>query len=283
MSYQQYSPTGFRVLPPVVKNILIINVILFIATISLSKSMRIDLNDILGLHYFGASKFQPYQVITYMFMHGGISHIFFNMFAVWMFGNALENIWGPKRFLLFYLVTGVGAAITHYVIMYFFTISPVLDHINLFLANPTLPGFNEFINSGDFTLVSSEVQNRINELLPQYNYLLRSDPDKALQSAVDFMIFYRSEFLNAPVVIGASGAVFGILLAFGMIFPNTLIYLYFAIPIKAKWFVIIYGAIELYAGITNKGSDVAHFAHLGGMLFGFILIWIWRKRTRYFQ
>ncbi|MHC1707287.1 MAG: rhomboid family intramembrane serine protease [Bacteroidales bacterium] len=270
-------------MPPVVKNILIINIILFIATISLSKSMRIDLTDILGLHYFGASKFQPYQAITYMFMHGGLSHIFFNMFAVWMFGNALESVWGPKRFLLFYLITGVGAAITHYIIMYFFEISPVLEQINLFLANPSLTGFTDFVNSAHFSAVSVEVQNRFNELLPQYNYQLQSDPDKALQSAIDFMLFYRAEFLNAPVVIGASGAVFGILLAFGMMFPNSLIYLYFAIPIKAKWFVMIYGAIELYAGITNKGSNVAHFAHLGGMLFGFILIWYWRKRTRYFQ
>ncbi len=168
MSYEQYSPSGFRVLPPVVKNILIINIILFVATISLSKSMRIDLTDILGLHYFGSGKFQPYQIISYMFMHGSISHIFFNMFAVWMFGNALENVWGPKRFLLYYLVTGIGAAITHYFVMYFVDITPVLEPINTFLANPSLAGFSDFINSNNFSIISVEVQNRFNESAP-YN------------------------------------------------------------------------------------------------------------------
>lgn len=283
MSFQQHSPQGFRLLPPVVKNILIINVIFFLATFTLEKSMNMDLVELFGLHYFSASLFQPYQLITYMFMHGGFSHIFFNMFAVWMFGSALENVWGPKRFLIYYLVTGIGAAMVHYAIMYFFELGPVLQHINLFLANPTLSGFNEFVNSGHFSVVSYGLQERFNEFIPEYNQLLATDSDKALQSAIDFMLFYKNEFLNAPVVIGASGAVFGILLAFGMLFPNSLIYIYFAIPVKAKWFVIIYGAVELYAGITDSASNVAHFAHLGGMVFGFFLILYWRKRTRFFQ
>lgn len=282
----QFRSPGSRLLPPLVKNILIINVILFIATVTLFKSQRLDLVDILGLHYFGGSKFMPYQIITYMFMHdvGSFTHIFFNMFAVWMFGSTLENTWGPKKFLLYYMVTGIGAALTHYIIMYFFDIAPVLEHINLFLQDPSLAGFNAFVNSSHFTAVSAEVQARFNELSPQYNLLIQSDPDAALQSAVDFMLFYRTEFLNAPVVIGASGAVFGILLAFGVLFPNQVLYFFpIPIPIKAKWVVILYGAFELYAGISRTGSNVAHFAHLGGMLFGFLLILYWRKRTRYFQ
>ncbi len=283
MSYQQHSPQNFRVLPPVVKNILIINVIFFLATLALGKSMNIDLVEKLGLHYFGANAFEPYQIITYMFMHGGFAHIFFNMFAVWMFGNALENIWGGKRFLVYYLVTGVGAAICHYCIMYFVDIAPHLQTINQFLANPNLDSFNGFVNSAQFSIVSNDLKNYYQEFVPQYNHLISSDPDMALQKAVDFMVYYKSEFLNAPVVIGASGAVFGILLAFGMLFPNSLIYIYFAFPIKAKWFVIIYGALELYAGITNEGSNVAHFAHLGGMVFGFFLIRLWHRKPKYFQ
>ena len=278
MSSEQYSPMGFRLLPPVVKNILIINFLFFLATISLGTAFNIDLVDKLGLHFITAPNFQPYQFITYMFMHGGFSHVFFNMFAVWMFGYALENYWGPKRFLTYFLVTGIGAALVHYAIMYYWEISPVVNHINAFLAEPDLTKFKLFVNSPDFKLVSVEVQNRFNEFSNAYNSTVISNPDKALQLAIDFMVYYKQAFVSAPVVVGASGAVFGILLAFGMLFPDTLIFLYFFIPIKAKWFVIIYGLIELYAGITNKGSDVAHFAHLGGMLFGFILIKLWQRK-----
>jgi membrane associated rhomboid family serine protease len=278
MSSQQYSPMGFKLLPPVVKNILIINFLFFLATISLGQAFNIDLVDKLGLHFITSSSFKPYQFITYMFMHGGFSHVFFNMFAVWMFGYALENYWGPKRFLTYFLVTGIGAALVHYAIMYYWEISPVLTNINAFLSEPDLTKFKVFINSPDFRVVSVEVQNRFNEFSTAYNTLVLSDPDKALQLAIDFMVFYKQAFVSAPVVVGASGAVFGILLAFGMLFPNTLIFLYFFIPIKAKWFVVIYGLIELYTGITDKGSNVAHFAHLGGMLFGFILIKLWQRK-----
>ncbi|HRY33830.1 MAG TPA: rhomboid family intramembrane serine protease [Bacteroidales bacterium] len=283
MSFQQHSPQHFRVLPPVVKNILIINVIFFLATLALGKSMNIDLVKILGLHYFGASAFEPYQIITYMFMHGGFTHILFNMFAVWMFGNALEHVWGGKRFLIYYLVTGVGAAICHYLIMYFVDLAPSLQTINQFLANPNPDSFNAFVNSSQDSIVPDKLRDYLKNFLSQYNQLISTDPDMALQNAVDFMVHYKREFLNAPVMIGASGAVFGILLAFGMLFPNSLIYIYFAFPIKAKWFVIIYGALELYAGITNEGSNVAHFAHLGGMVFGFFLIRLWHRKPKYFQ
>jgi len=281
MNGQQYSPMGFRLLPPVVKNILIINFLFFLATISFDTAFNIDLADYLGLHYPAARDFQPFQFITYMFMHGGFSHIFFNMFAVWMFGYALENYWGGKRFLIYYLVTGIGAALIHYLVMYFFEIGPVTKAVNVFLNDPTIPGFMNFINSPDFQIPTAEVQARYMEFTSTFNQLVRVDQDAALQEAVDFALFYRGEFLNGPVVVGASGAVFGILLAFGMMFPNALIFLYFFIPIKAKYFVMIYGALELYAGITDKGSNVAHFAHLGGMIFGFILIKIWKRKQTY--
>lgn len=212
-----YQISGFSYLPPVVKNLLIINGLFFLADLTLS-ARGIDLAKYLGLHYYSAENFYPFQYITYMFMHGSFSHLFFNMFALWMFGYALENYWGSKRFLFYYLVTGIGAGMIQ-------TLAMTWDIHNLGMSNPAL------------------VQ----------------------------------AFINNSVTIGASGAVFGILLAFGMIFPNTLIYIYFLFPLKAKWFVLIYGLIELFAGIADSGGNIAHFAHLGGMLFGIILILYWKK------
>ena len=275
-SEQQYRPRGFRMLPPVVKNLLIINVLFFLATIALSKN--IDLTDILGLHYFASEKFKPFQLITYMFMHGGFSHVFFNMFALWMFGYVLENVWGPKRFLIYFLVTGIGAALIHYIIFYLFDASPVLSAINNFTADPSIENLRTFLDNPEyFRRISYDIQNNYEVFVQKYNSLIYTDQGQALQLGINFVEQYRIDFLNAPVVIGASGAVFGILLAFGMMFPNSLIYIYFAIPIKAKYFVMIYGAIELYLGFSDSTSNVAHFAHLGGMIFGFFLIKYWKK------
>lgn len=270
---EQFRPTGFRILPPVVKNLLIINGLFFLATIATGTKFGFDLKDILGLHYFAADKFKPYQIITYMFMHGGFAHVFFNMFALWMFGNALENIWGPRRFLTYYIITGIGAAITHYVVFYF-EISPVLDAINGYLNNPSPEKLTTFINSGYFGITPESKSH----FMMTFQNLLQSNPTKAIQFSIDTISQYKIDFLNAPNVIGASGAVFGILLAFGMIFPNSVIYIYFAIPIKAKYFVILYGAIELFSGVFNTGSNVAHFAHLGGMVFGYFLLLLWKRR-----
>jgi len=278
-SDQQFRPRGFRILPPIVKNLLIINGLFFLATIAFSSSF--DLADILGLHYFASEKFKPYQIITYMFMHGSFTHILFNMFALWMFGNVLENSWGPKRFLVYYLITGIGASMIHYLVYYFVDARPVMATIDQFLALPTVEGLRSVLDNPDiFKVVSHDIQNNFEAFRMQYNDLIYSNPQQALQLGVDFVEQYRIDFLNAPVVIGASGAVFGILLAFGMLFPNSLIYIYFAIPIKAKYFVIVYGALELYMGFSDSGSNVAHFAHLGGMIFGFLLIQYWKKRSR---
>lgn len=222
-----FRPSGFSVLPTVVKNLVIINVLFFLATIAAETVLRIDLSDYLGLHYIGASDFQPYQLVTYMFMHGSFGHLFFNMFALWMFGNTLERIWGPNRFLLFYFVCGIGAGLAQELVQY-------IQYLT------TLQGYdNERIAA--------------NHIIPM------------------------SEYLNMLTTVGASGAVYGILLAFGMMFPNSTIYIYFAIPLKAKWFVLIYGIIELFAGFTSV-DNVAHFAHVGGMLFGLILILYWKKK-----
>lgn len=276
----QFRPGGFSILPPVVKNLLIINGLFFLATWTLGSSYGIDLIEILGLHYFAADKFSPYQFITYMFMHGGLTHIFFNMFALWMFGNALENVWGPKRFLTYYVITGIGAALVHYVVFYF-QIAPVLSAIDSFMNTPSNAALQTMFNKGIISGGNNELNNLISIFTQQYNNIVDTNPDKALQLASEFMIDYREAFLNAPVVVGASGAVFGILLAFGMMFPNSVIYLYFAIPIKAKYFVIIYGALELFSGIYDTGSNVAHFAHLGGMVFGYFVLMYWKRQRRY--
>ncbi|MBW6498285.1 MAG: rhomboid family intramembrane serine protease [Bacteroidales bacterium] len=265
-------------LPFAVKNLLIINGLFFLATIGFQSTFNIDLYRVLGLHFFGATDFKPYQLVTYMFMHGNFSHLFFNMFALWMFGNVLENVWGPKRFLIYYFVTGFGAAIIHYMVVYW-QMWPTLQAIDLFLQNPSNDALQAFVNSEHLKVVSYDIQTNFELFRRDYNALVGSNPQEALVRAINFMNQYRVDFMNAPVVVGASGAVFGILLAFGMLFPNSLIYLFFAIPIKAKYFVMIYGAMELYFGISGRaGDNVAHFAHLGGMIFGYFLIRYWRKK-----
>ncbi len=272
MSQQEYRPSGFSILPPVVKNLLIINGIFFVATIIFELKLNIDLADILGLHYFFSEDFRPHQIITYMFMHGGLSHIFFNMFALWMFGNMLENVWGAKRFLVFYIVCGIGAALTHSAYTYF-TLQPLHDFVN----DPTVQGYQHIFNKEILFFIRPEAtQAFISEWLKN-----TADPGFANQAArqINELIAIKA---SIPVV-GASGSVFGLLLAFGMMFPNMMIYIYFLFPIKAKWLVILYGAIELFSGIANvPGDNVAHYAHLGGMLFGFVLIKIWQKGRKQF-
>lgn len=227
----QFRPTGFSILPNVVKNLLIINGIFFLATIASEYVWNIDLSNILGLHYMGASDFRPFQLVTYMFMHGSFTHLFFNMFALWMFGNTLENYWGSKRFLLFYFVCGIGAGLSQELVQY-------IQYVT------TLQNYDS-VNTGG-------------------------------------AIIPMADYLNLMTTVGASGAVYGILLAFGMMFPNSRIYIYFAIPIKAKWFVLFYGIIELMSGFTSS-DNVAHFAHVGGMLVGLILILYWKKKGKLYD
>jgi membrane associated rhomboid family serine protease len=281
MSIQQYRPARFNLLPEVVKNILIINGIFYLATVVLH-NQGIDLTDTLGLHYFQSDKFRWYQVITYMFMHGSFAHIFFNMFALWMFGAAIENVWGPKKFLTFYLVAGVGAAITHYAIVYF-EMQPAVTFVNDYISAPSNDKLQTLVSSDAFkSFSSSEIIDHYNEFTQRYNEVAKTNMDQAITLSVDYMRELRADVFNTPVIIGASGAVFGLLLAFGMLFPNSVIYLYFFVPIRAKYFVILYGAIELFSGITqSSGDNVAHFAHLGGLLFGFLLIMYWRWKEKH--
>jgi membrane associated rhomboid family serine protease len=279
----EYRPTGFKLLPDVVKNLLIINGLLYLATIVMGSRFNIDLTEYLGLHMVGSDQFAPYQFVTYMFLHDphGLAHIFFNMFALWMFGNAIENTWGPKRFLIYYIATGLGAALTQYVVFYF-EMLPTLNVIDAYIANPDFATLNDFLSAPGYMLPGVEAQELRMHFLQELRTVLPEDPSKAIRLSVEYMQDYRTIFMGLPNIIGASGAVFGLLLAFGMLFPNTIIYIYFAIPIKAKYFVILYGALELFMGISGSQSNVAHFAHLGGMLFGFLLLIYWKRKNRFY-
>ncbi len=244
----QNTRSNFGSIPPVVKNLIIINVIMLVATYVLS--MRgIDLARILGLHYISSPKFEPYQLVTHIFMHGGFTHLLFNMFALWMFGRVLEGVWGPKRFFIYYFVTGLGAAVLH-----------------------------TFVNYIEYQSVIAKMSPEQIDLVMQQGVEIYNQG----KNYTDPLMGKLNILLNTPTV-GASGAVFGVLLGFGMLFPNTQLMLLFPpIPIKAKYFVIGYGVIELYLGLTRPGSNIAHFAHLGGMLFGYILIKYWNKSSRNF-
>ena len=226
----------FSHLPEVVKNLLIINGLFFLATWTL-QNQGIDLTKMFALHQFQSPDFRPHQLITHMFMHANFTHLFFNMFTLWMFGKTLENMWGGKRFLTYYIITGLGAALIYI-------------------------GYLQF--------QIYEIANNFQELLEMAKER-RYDP-----SNIDS--FKITQLVNTPM-LGASGAVYGLLLAFGMLFPNSLIYLYFAIPIKTKYFVAGIGILALISGVgNNPGDNVAHFAHLGGMIFGIILLKYWKKK-----
>lgn len=258
----------YQLLPPVVKNLLIINVLFFIATFVFQETKNIDLNAIMGLHYLEAPNFKIWQIFTYMFMHGSFTHLFFNMFALWMFGSTIENVWGAKRFLLYYFVTGIGAAILHYVVIYF-QIAPDLALFNQFLDNPTIETYKTLTSNFSAGQVKIVLENN----LQIFENNTTSITDLSIATAT-----IKDSFLNSFNVVGASGSVFGLLLAFGMLFPNSVIYIYFLFPLKAKWFVVIYGALELFLGVSGTSDGIAHFAHLGGMLFGIFLILYWKKK-----
>ena len=230
----EFRPGSFQMIPPVIKNLIIINGLIWLAEMTLGSNISEWMFNMFALHDVHSALFKPHQVVTYMFLHDnhGFEHILFNMFALWMFGAVLENYWGGKRFLTFYLVSGIGAAIFHLAVLYH-EMGPVMDQ---------------------FHFLSPEQQQ---ELL------------------------YDPTFRVNEATVGASGAIFGCLAAFGYLFPNSLIYLYFFVPIKVKWFVLGYAAIELFSGVrASAGDNVAHWAHLGGGLVGLLLVIYWNRNNR---
>ena len=237
---RNYGNSFLGSIPAVTRNLLIINLLVWFAQNTLPR-IGIDVEAFLALHYWQASDFNPVQLISYMFLHGDFSHIFFNMFSLWMFGRILEQVMGQKRFLFYYISCGLGAAVIQELV---WTFTWRADFI------PALANLNQV----SITYMSQLV-------------------DQALAAGEEL------PFLNQMLTIGASGGVFGILLAFGMLFPNMPLYLMFIpVPIKAKWMVIGYGLIELLFGVSGIMNSVAHFAHLGGMLFGFIVLMSWKKK-----
>lgn len=271
MSYQN----PLKEITPAVKIIIIINVAIFLITNLLKGKLGVDFVHILGLHLPESTYFAPYQYITHMFTQTGLTHLFFNMFAVFMFGRILESVWGSKRFLVYYFITGLGAAALHTLVSWY-------GYRNM------QEEFYAFQNTPEPALLAEFLRQHLGGIPAQINEFIASwelNPHllQATQTAEQIFQDVINGYINVPT-IGASGAVFGILLAFGMLFPNTELFLMFIpIPIKAKYFVILYGLAELYMGIQNQvGDNVAHFAHLGGMLFGFLLITYWRKHSKHF-
>lgn len=212
-------------MPPVTKNLIFINVLFFLATNVLEK-YGMDLTSMFGLHFFLASDFKIYQLLTYMFMHGNLMHIFFNMLAVWMFGRIVEVAWGSRRFLIYYLICGIGAGV-----------------------------MQELVQWIDFQVSGMAAYDSVN---------------------MGGSIIPMDAYLNLMTTVGASGAVYGILLAFGLSYPDERMFVFpIPVPIKAKYFVIGYAVIELFSGLSSSNDGVAHFAHLGGMIVGFLLILYW--------
>ncbi len=217
-------------IPTVTKNLLIINVLAFLAMLVLKQVAGIDLNDICGLHFFMASNFQIYQLVTYMFMHGGWEHIILNMFMLWMFGAVVEHVWGAKKFLFYYIFCGIGAGIMQEIAQFFWVY-----------------------------------------------YVLNGQQALAISESFAVMQHISAE-LDGLTTVGASGAIYALLLAFGMLFPEQKMFIIpIPIPIKAKWMIIGSIAVELFSALATPGDNVAHLAHLGGMVFGFFLIRYWQK------
>lgn len=275
MSYQQVRPGSFQILPVVIKNLIIINSLVFLAQMT-SKSMGSYgwVSDFFALHNVHSELFKPHQLITHLFMHGDLGHLFFNMFALWMFGSMLENRWGPKRFLVFYVLCGLGAAALHLLSLHFET-TVILEDSARALQVISPQRFTDFFNK--YGADDEQTLQQLNSLLNSWSQ--QPDSVNYMEQAKDFLE-ERSQQLIGGATVGASGAVFGCLAAYGYLFPNTLIYVYFFFPIKAKWFVLIYAAIELWMGINNSGGNIAHFAHLGGALIGFLLVLYWNKTNR---
>lgn len=278
----QFRPGGFQVLPLVIKNLLIINGLVYLAQMAMqTQGYETEMMNLFALHHFQSPLFNPYQLISHLFMHStqNFAHLLFNMFALWMFGSVLENHWGPKRFLIFYVVSGIGAAVIHLSFLAYGH-GQFMHDVDIFYQNATAENFMSFYNNqvqSNFagTQYSREARLLANAWLenPELTYEYKRAADQFVRMAI--------QSRDAEPTVGASGAVFGCLAAFGYLFPNSYIYLYFFLPIKVKWFVLGYAAVELVLAIQNSaGDNVAHWAHLGGALVGFLLVLYWNKTDR---
>jgi membrane associated rhomboid family serine protease len=259
-------------IPPVVKNIIIINVILFVATQLTVYGLNSDfMLRHLALFSVKSPFFEPHQLVTHIFMHANLAHIFFNMFGVFMFGRILEQLWGSKKMLIFYSVTGLGAAVIHLTVNYF-QMDRLLDLANAFYAQPDYTTFNTIVSKYSMGSMTDQFTSYMQE------WFYKPDDPSFVPQAKEIVQYIVTSNLQVPTV-GASGAVFGLLIAFAMMFPEAeLMLIFLPIPIKAKYFVPIYALLELFFGVAGfKWDNVAHFAHLGGALFGFLLVRWWKR------
>ena len=260
-------------MPPVVKNLLILNVIMFIITV-IGEQQGIRMTYLLGGYVFGSPFFEPYQMVTHFFMHGGMFHIFFNMWIFLMLGAYLENIWGPKRFFIFYVFCAFGSVLEQVWGPKRFFIFYVATALGAFVFHQ-LVGYIEFKQIENEIIAAGydifEINKRISDLHVQG--MIFTEP-----LLRDYQIS-----IGVPVV-GASGAVYGLLAAFAYLFPNTQLMLLFPpIPVKAKWLVLFLVGIALYNSIQSQpGDNIAHLAHLGGALVGFIIVLIWKQDKKNF-
>ncbi len=270
-------------LPPAVSKLLIINIGIFALSCMLYFSNGIDINYYLGLHFVMSDYFQPYQFVSYMFLHsylggyGGISimHLLSNMFALFMFGPLLEQFWGTKKFVIYYMVTGIGAGLIHSGVVYYDQYK-LKEEIIAYVAEPSPDNLAKFLNNNTSRTVYVKYLDYINA------YSDSPNNKSFIEDSVERVKSFYNK--NKHITVGASGAVFGILLAFGMLFPNTEMFIFLIpFPIKAKYLVSFYGLYELYQGFrASEGDNVAHFAHIGGMIWGFFLIKYWNKQRNKF-
>jgi len=270
----EFRPSRFEILPLIIKNLLIINVLFFLAqkTIGLQGFFRLE--DFFALHHVKSPLFKPWQLITHMFLHdpGNIMHLIGNMFMLWMFGSVLENLWGPKRFLIFYLICGLGAALLHLGFLWF-DFSPLLQDLTQLKLRPSPQLMASFYQ--EYGLFQDATATSLLN-----DYLKAPDNQIVLEQAMTYFSNLTIKAISYPT-LGASGAVFGVLAAFVYLFPNTYIYLYFLVPVKAKWIGLIYFGFEVYQAWQNSaGDNVARWAHIGGAIVGFILVLSWNKANR---
>ncbi|GJM33572.1 MAG: rhomboid family intramembrane serine protease [Saprospiraceae bacterium] len=256
----------------VVKNLLIINVLTFLASIVLTQSGILNTQDMLALHYPTSPSFRPYQIATYFFMHANFLHLLFNMIALVFFGNQLEVLWGAKRFLFYYIFCAMGALVLHLLFNYV-ELHPLQVALDNFRDTPSLDNFWAFFNQTNLT----QIPENAKIFKEMSNQIREGNPQVIAQVYSEMVSVFGAKSNTA--MLGASGAVFGILLAFGIKFPESSIFLLFIpIPIKAKYFVPVLMIGELYLGVNQFSWDnIAHFAHLGGAIFGILLILYWEK------
>jgi len=271
--------------PPTVRNLIILTVVCHILSIAATVFLQFNVVQNFGLHNWNSAYFKPWQLVSYMFLHdmsyiflrdiGGITHLLFNMLGLWMFGSMLERFWGAQKFIIFYFVTGIGAGLIN-VFSTTILLQPMFDSAVFYMNNPGYNLFEHFVSN---YLPGSYDNEGVNEFLKVwFNDPLNPGYIKESVQIVNQVTDLR---LNTPTV-GASGSIYGLLLAFGVLFPNSVIMLLIPpIPLKAKYFVLIFGGMELLLGLRNNLEDnVGHFAHLGGMLFGILLILLWKKQAK---